>query len=153
MIHPSRVPALADAAAAFFRSRGDVAAAYLFGSAARGREAEDLDLGVLLAGGVPYRDDLEAEAKLIAALQDRMSEVEIDVRILNRQPLPFQFNVVKTGRLLACPDPGARVRFETRVFQAFSDLEPYLERYDRCLHANLLRGYHGYRPAEHQRHP
>jgi predicted nucleotidyltransferase len=150
MIQTGDIPSLMETASLALQGMPHVAAAYLFGSAARGREAGDLDIGILLAGPDASGDDLEAEARLAAALRERMPGVRVDVRVLNRQSLAFRHNVLKTGRLLADNRRRERIDFEVRTTLAFHDLKPYLDRYDRCLHANLLRGYHGYRPGERQ---
>lgn len=102
-----------------------VAAAYLFGSRATGRPRpdSDTDVAVLLRPGQPTPTLLEREA-LAVALAAVLGAGEVDLVVLDGAPLELRARVVRTGRLLAAPDPVARVRFEVDTQSRWFDVEP-----------------------------
>lgn len=62
---------------------------------------------------------------------------EIDLRILNDAPVEFQYEVVKTGRLLVSRDEGTRIAFEADVIAQFLDLKYLYDTIDRVLLARV----------------
>jgi uncharacterized protein len=107
----------------------DLAAAYLFGSVARGtaREGSDVDVAVLLKQDPPrtldgLHFDLEAD------LQDAL-DLPVQLVVLNRASPELAFQVLSAGCLLAEPDRSARVRFEVRARQEYWDFLPVLRLY------------------------
>jgi predicted nucleotidyltransferase len=118
----------------FFETRAaaeGIAAAWLFGSVARGtaRSGSDVDLGVLFQEDPPqtlegYRFDLEAEL-------ERLLRVPVQLVVLNRAPVDLTKRVLRDGKLLVNQDPSRRIRFEVRTRNEYWDLEPYLRLYRR----------------------
>jgi uncharacterized protein len=118
----------------FFKARAQaegIAAAWLFGSVARGtaRSDSDVDVGVLFREDPPrtlegYRFDLEAEL-------ERMLGAPVQLVVLNRAPVDLTRRVLRDGKLLVNQDPSRRVRFEVRTRNEYWDLEPYLRLYRR----------------------
>lgn len=115
----------------FSQHGAGVAAAYLFGSVARGtaRAGSDVDVAVLL------RDD---PGHTLASLQlDLEGELEravgrpVDLIVLNRAPVDLAHRVLRDGKLLLDADPAARIAFEVRVRNECFDLLPVLDRYRR----------------------
>jgi predicted nucleotidyltransferase len=115
----------------FFAQAGgpEIAAAYLFGSVARGTAGpgSDVDLGLLytddpprtLAGlGLDLENDLE-----------RLLELPVQVVVLNRAPVDLVVRVLRDGKLLFEGNAAKRVRFEVRSRMEFWDLEPFIRRY------------------------
>ena len=112
--------------------QGDaVAAAYLFGSVARGTATatSDVDVGVL------FRDDppatlaglhLDLEAEL-----ERAVGAPVQLVVLNRAPCDLVHRVLRDGILVLDRDPSRRIRFEVRARNEYFDLKPYLDRYRR----------------------
>ncbi len=111
--------------------REGLAAAYLFGSVARGTAGpgSDVDVGVLysedpprtLKGlGLGLEGDLEA-----------LLEHPVQVVVLNRAPVELVMRVLRDGRLLVDPDRSKRIQFEVRSRNEFWDLEPILRLYRR----------------------
>jgi uncharacterized protein len=117
---------------AFFETQApEVAAAYLFGSVARGtsRSTSDVDVGVLLLrrpaatlGDLPL--DLEADL-------ERLLGVRTQVVVLNRAPADLVHRVLRDGKLLVDRDPSRRIAFEVRARNEFFDLKPVLDQYRR----------------------
>lgn len=112
-------------------SREDIAAAWLFGSRARGteRESSDIDLGVLL------RDDPPATLEsLLLDLQDDLAGAlghRVDLVVMNRAPADLVHRILRDGELLIERDRSRRVRFEVARRAEYFDLLPVLERYRR----------------------
>lgn len=101
-----------------------IAAAWLFGSVARGtaRPDSDVDVGVLFREDPPltlagYRFDLEADL-------ERLLRLPVQLVVLNRAPSDLVFRVLRDGKLLVNHDPSRRVRFEVRTMKDYWDMEP-----------------------------
>jgi predicted nucleotidyltransferase len=106
-----------------------IAAAWLFGSVARGtaRPDSDVDVGVLyqktppltLAGlGLDLEGDLESALGL-----------PVQLVVLNRAPSDLIVRVLRDGKLLVDLDRSRRLRFEVDSRNEYWDLEPYLRLY------------------------
>jgi hypothetical protein len=111
--------------------REGIAAAYLFGSVARGTAGpgSDVDVGILyeedppltLAGlGLELADELE-----------KLLRLPVQVVVLNHVSVDLLIRVLRDGRLLVDRDRSARIRFEVETRFKFWDLEPYLRMYRR----------------------
>ena len=118
----------------FFQARAaaeGIAAAWLFGSVARGtaRPDSDVDVGVLFREDPPrsltgYRFDLEADLEAVAGLP-------VQLVVLNRAPVDLAIRVLRDGKLLVNQAPSRRVEFEVRTRNEYWDVEPYLHLYRR----------------------
>ena len=111
--------------------REGIAAAYLFGSVARGtaRPESDVDVGVLYSEEPPATLQglgLDLEGELEGILDQ-----PVQVVVLNRAPVDLVIRVLRDGKLLVDQDRSRRVRFEVRSRNDFWDLEPTLRRYRR----------------------
>lgn len=118
----------------FFEARAreeGIAAAWLFGSVARGaaHSGSDVDVAVLFSEAPPktlagYRFDLEAE------LQTLLRQ-PVQLVVLNRASIDLIRRVMLEGKLLVNQDPSTRIQFEVRKRNEYWDLEPHLLRYRR----------------------
>lgn len=108
-------------------------AIYLFGSQASGasRPDSDLDLALLQIPGAPALSGPE-RLELIDELE-RLAGRQVDLVVLNRVPLPLQFEVIHTGKLLYESDPEARTDAEDLIVRDYLDLQPWYERSYREL--------------------
>jgi predicted nucleotidyltransferase len=127
-------PAAIESALRHFLSQAgspEIAAAYLFGSVARGTAGprSDVDLGLLytddpprtLAGlGLDLEHDLE-----------QLLGLPVQVVVLNRAPVDLVVRVLRDGKLLFEGNAAKRVQFEVRSRMEFWDLEPFIRRYRR----------------------
>lgn len=108
-----------------------VLAAYLFGSAAEGRDREssDLDIAILLE-----KDAADSFALLpfISALE-RACLCPVDVVVLNRAGEVLKYQVRKYGRLIFERDPQERARFEVRSRKFFEDFLYLHRRYAKTV--------------------
>lgn len=115
---------------AFFRAREDgIAAAYVFGSVARGvaREDSDIDVAVLCTQTPPAT--LEGAGLRLASDLERRLGRAVDLVVLNRAPLDLVHRVLRDGILVHETDRAARVRFEVARRREYLDLKPFLDRY------------------------
>jgi predicted nucleotidyltransferase len=97
-----------------------IAAAWLYGSVARGeaRRDSDVDVGVLFAAHLQAdrrRVLHEIERVVARALAGR----KLSVVDLEGAPLLLRHRVLRDGALLVEPDPNARSRFAARVLERF----------------------------------
>lgn len=117
----------------FAADRGgpEIAAAYLFGSVARGtsQPGSDVDVGILYSEEPPRTLSglgLDLEGDL-----EKLLRLPVQVVVLNRAPVDLVIRVLRDGKLLFEGNASRRVRFEVRSRMEFWDLEPFLRRYRR----------------------
>jgi len=115
----------------FFEARSEaegIAAAYLFGSVARGTAGprSDVDVGVLYSGEPPKGLDA---FRLEGEIEDLL-DVPVQVVTLDTAP-PDLVHRVLLGKLLVDRDPSRRVRFEVRAHNEFFDIQRDLHLYRR----------------------
>jgi len=103
-----------------FSEYPEVVAAYFFGSFAKGgvKPLSDIDIAYLL-DPQPLDDYLDKDLELQVALTRTLGTDEVDCYLLNKAPLPFQHEVIQTGRMIYCRDPSAKERYENEVKQAY----------------------------------
>jgi len=115
--------------------REGIAAAYLFGSVARGTAGpkSDVDVGILYSADPPLTLDglgLELEGEL-----EKLFRVPVQVVVLNHASVDLLIRVLRDGKLLVDRDRSTRIRFEVKTRFEFWDLEPYLRRYRKLERA------------------
>jgi predicted nucleotidyltransferase len=96
----------------------EIYAAYLFGSFVTEETFADVDLGILL-----YReseDVLDYEIELESKLEN-IARFRMDVRVLNKAPIPFAQNVIRYSRLILDREPNMRSDFEGYVLKKYFD--------------------------------
>ena len=116
----------------FFASEaGEIVAAYLFGSVARGTSGarSDVDVAVLYAATPPAT--LEGLPLDLASRIEHLVKRPVQVIVLNTAPADLVHRVLRDGVLLLDRNPSARIRFEVRARNEFFDLQPILDRYRR----------------------
>jgi predicted nucleotidyltransferase len=114
-------------------------AVYLFGSRAQGRARadSDIDLAIVLPDdcSIPATERID----LIARLEELAGQ-RVDLVLLNRAPLPLQFEIIHTGILLYESSSDARTDFEDIVVRDYLDLGPMLERSRQEIMEEAARG-------------
>ena len=117
--------------APLFRAYPFIAAAYQFGSTVRDVEGplSDLDIAIVVDDErAPSAIDLlRIELLLAYELQKQLTVSEVDLITLNRQRLPLQYTVLRTGRLIYEADLKYRIRFAQKVVQDYLDFQPTLK--------------------------
>jgi len=101
-----------------FRRRKRIAAAYLFGSAATGRDrrGSDLDLAIVVKRTITGRERLRIEADLSGRLRR-----DVDLVVFGQAAPLLQHQILKYGRLICENDPAERVRQEVRARADYLD--------------------------------
>lgn len=111
--------------AAVIAERPDVAAAWVFGSAARGELRADSDLDVaLLLRRRPSRAETLDLYGLAAALERFSPSGRVDILILGEQGPVLRHRILREGRLVWDADPALRFDFEARTFSEYLDWKP-----------------------------
>ncbi|HEX5758679.1 MAG TPA: nucleotidyltransferase domain-containing protein [Thermoanaerobaculia bacterium] len=108
-----------------------MAAAYLFGSVARGEAhaGSDVDLAVLTASGP--RPGLAGLELGLEEQLERLLGRPVQLIVLDDAPVDLVHRVLRDGRLLLDRDPSRRIAFEVKARREFFDLQPILRRYRR----------------------
>ena len=124
-----------------------IAAAWLFGSQAKGKAGpmSDIDIALLLKDDAPKGLELIHEEDYLAYRIQKALGVKADVDLadLNNKKLVFQHNVLRTGKLVYEGDKDVRVRFATRVISEFCDFEPRLRFMQKIQNRTRIRKLRG----------
>lgn len=102
-----------------------IAAAWVFGSVARGdaTRASDLDVAVLLRESPPRADDASLRA-LSLDLEAFSPSGRVDMVLLGAQGPVFRHRVLREGVLVVDADPARRQDFEGRTIAEYLDWKP-----------------------------
>ena len=111
--------------------RKGIAAAYLFGSVARGtpKPGSDVDVGILYTEEPP--ETLKGLGLDLEGDLEDLLKLPVQLVVLNRAPVDLVIRVLRDGKLLVDRDRAARIRFEVKSRFEYWDLEPYLKMYRR----------------------
>jgi predicted nucleotidyltransferase len=101
-----------------FRRKKRIAAVYLFGSAATGkdRRGSDLDLAIVTKRTISGRERLKIEADLSSRLQR-----DVDLVVFGQASPLLQHQILKYGHLVCENDTAERVRQEVRARAEYLD--------------------------------
>lgn len=104
----------------------------LFGSAARGEAARDLDLAVL----PKTMPSLLTQGAWLAELEERLAPWAVDLLVLGADTSPVtRFEVFRQGRCLFEAESGLLSREQDRAFFLYADSEPIRRQMREVLHA------------------
>jgi uncharacterized protein len=101
-----------------FQRNKRIAAVYLFGSIATGRErrGSDIDLAIVTKKTISGRERLRIEADLASRLRR-----DVDLVVFGQATPLLQHQILKHGRLICENDPDERVRQEVRARSEYMD--------------------------------
>lgn len=121
----------------FFSVRKDVVFAYLFGSCITGETFRDMDIAVFLkeAPTMPLKLEISLSNEIWQFLGK--PKFEVDVKVLNSAPVYFQYEVIKTGRIIYSKDEAERIEYEATEASEYLDYKPTLEFFDQELLARI----------------
>ncbi len=107
--------------------------AYLFGSFLEREEFSDVDIALYVRSKnfSPYEKMkffLKIERELEKAIKPRC---EFDVKILNYAPISFQYEVIKTGKVVFSKDGAKRIRYEAHILSMYLDYKETSDWLDR----------------------
>jgi predicted nucleotidyltransferase len=114
---------IVDALTAALAHEPTVDFAYLHGSFLDDLPFHDIDVAVMLTAEAA--SDATSAALALGDRLERIIDHPIDVRLLNRAPLPFQFKAAR-GRLLVCRDEERVANFVEYLLPRYFDLAPRL---------------------------
>jgi len=106
--------------------------AYLYGSFLSREDFRDIDIALL----VDEQDCGEESLAYASRVADSLGTVlafrhECDVRVINHEPVWFQYEVISSGRALYVRDEDDRIDFETRVLVEYQDMKSLYDLFDR----------------------
>lgn len=109
-----------------FKDYPYIASAYLFGSQVSGRigPMSDVDIAVLLKKPYPEGRYLIHQMDYLSFRIEELLKKEVDVVEMNKQGLIFQYNILRTGKLIYDADPSFRVNYVSLLISAYCDFEP-----------------------------
>jgi len=101
-----------------FRRRKKIAAVYMFGSTATGRDrrGSDIDLAIIAQKAIDHREKLRLEADLSTRLGR-----DVDLVVFGQAAPLLQHQILKYGRLVSENDPAERVRQEVLARAEYLD--------------------------------
>lgn len=111
------------------KTKEDMTFAYIFGSFVSEDYFKDIDIGIFISSQrliSPLRIELEMESELQDAIH-----IPVDVRIINNAPLPFVYNILKSGHLIADKNQALRSDFEGLVYKKYFDFRHLRNEYLR----------------------
>lgn len=132
----------------YFRSRSDVAAAYLFGSYAQDAvlPTSDVDIAILYKPDQIPLDQLDAKISLGSTLAALLNHPDVDVHVLTTAAsLPFIHEVLRCGRRLVTNDEESTARFEAAMQVRYLDYQPIQQEYLKAMEERLQQGTYGNR--------
>ena len=100
----------------------EVVVAYVFGSYAKGDTGplSDVDIAYLLDQPLDEKKDyLKLDLRISAEIAIALGTDEVDCYLLNKAPLPFQYEVITTGKVIYCRDPSLKEQYESKVKKAY----------------------------------
>ncbi|MGB9740253.1 MAG: type VII toxin-antitoxin system MntA family adenylyltransferase antitoxin [Candidatus Bathyarchaeia archaeon] len=124
-----------------FSKYGEVDAAYLFGSRARGdfTEESDLDFAILLSRNFndPY-DLVRLIHDLAVALG--VKDEKINLVVLNDASLELAYKVISEGIIIYERNVEKRVDFEVNTLKFYLDFKPVLDQMHKLLIEEYMHG-------------
>lgn len=119
----------------------DVAAAYLFGSYARGteRQGSDIDIAVLFYNLEEKLVRFDRRLEMIMDLE-RIVGKKVDLVDIEEAPVLLRHHILKEGILLVDKEPRYRISFEVKSRRTYFDLRPLLIDRGQQMIARVLGG-------------
>ncbi len=105
---------------------------YLFGSFLRSDTWHDIDLALYLFSNPDPFERYKLINRIGQAVEKTINpRIHVDVRIMNRAPVSFVYEVLSTGLLLISNDDEKTAEFEADILIRYLDIQPWNESLDQ----------------------
>lgn len=112
------------------KDKHDIIFAYIFGSFSdEAADFNDIDIGVYVSGN-ERESLLQVEFEIERELEDRI-HIPFDVRIINRTPLSFAYQIIKSGIIIVDKNRNLRADFEGLTCKKYFDFQHLRNEYLR----------------------
>ena len=120
-----------------------VEALYSFGSITRNElhPLSDLDFGILLSEKLNRESRIKKHLDLIHKFNDAFKTDEIDLILMNNSPARFNYNIIKTGKLLFVRDKSILANFREHIIKEYLDFKYFRDDFDSGFLKGI--GYNG----------
>jgi uncharacterized protein len=115
------VPYIMEHVSELLRQRGDVAAAYLLGSALRGPMRPESDVDIALLATDEQGISLQGRLSLAAELERRLGR-RVDIGVITRSNLIYAAEAILGGRRIVTFDEERAAMMETRLLGCYLQL-------------------------------
>lgn len=131
-----------DALAGTLSRDAEVAAAWLYGSRARGgaHRRSDVDVAVILRAGVPAAQRWRKRLEHADAVARALGTDDVDVVLLEEAPAVLGHRIVRDGLLVVDRDPRRRVQVVEEVLRRYLDEAALRAALDEGLRQRLREG-------------
>lgn len=126
----------------------EIAAAYLYGSYAKGMSGRlsDVDVAVILDESISLRDSpFGYKAELLTDLMKALCTNSVDLLIANTAPPFLRFQIFRYGRLIFSRSEALRIEFQVKTIAEYNDIKRFLDIRNRYLSKRLRNGTYGKR--------
>ena len=113
----------------FLQAKEYILFAYIFGSFTSGKSFNDIDVGIYVSLEKPV-SQLNLELEIERELGDVL-HLPVDVRIINNAPIPFTYNVLRSGVVILDNDKSLRTDFEGLIIKKYFDYQHLRDEYLR----------------------
>ena len=106
--------------------------AYLFGSFLERGVFSDVDIALYVSKNFSPYEKMKFSLNIGRGLERAIKpRCEFDIRILNHAPLAFQYEVIKTGKVVFSRDEAKRIRYEAHLLSTYLDYKGTSDWLDR----------------------
>lgn len=125
---------------AYFKTRSDIIAVYLFGSYARGteRHSSDIDIGLLF--DTKYPTSIKKTVDTVMADLSRISRKDIHPVILNFAGEELLRQVFLKGKCILANNPKELSHYKMTIFSRIADFAYYKHQMQAGLIRNIMEG-------------
>ncbi|MFH1957519.1 MAG: nucleotidyltransferase domain-containing protein [bacterium] len=107
--------------AKILRGFKQIEAVYIYGSALKNRNFEDIDFALITSGKI--KDEQKFITDVSLSLEAELKE-ECDVHLMREFPMHLKYRIISEGKLLFSKDEKETTWFEAEVLNIFLDFKP-----------------------------
>ncbi len=124
-----------------FKKKDYIELAYLFGSAARGKEGKlsDIDLGVYLTEILSKKERFEKRLELISDITSVLKTNKLDLIIMNDASISLNFEIIKANNPIFVRNETKKIDVEVLIMAKYLDRRYYEKRASDIFLSKVLR--------------